>query len=149
MATTPVMAAGMTEEQQAIFYAQIGALEKDEVAGVLLALFLGSFGAHHFYLRRTGLGVAYLLFCWTAIPGLLGVIECFLMPARVKRYNYAQAAALAATLRGTPVSFPGQPLSLPAQPPAFAAQPVRQCASCGAMVADGVRFCARCGAEVP
>ena len=44
------------------------------VAGVL-AIFLGLFGAHRFYLRSYGWGVLYLLFCWTLIPGLLGVVE--------------------------------------------------------------------------
>ena len=46
---------------QAVFYQQFQAVRRDEVVGVLLALFFGSFGAHHFYLRRTGLGVLYLL----------------------------------------------------------------------------------------
>lgn len=41
----------------------------------VLAIFLGSFGAHRFYLRSYGLGTLYLLFFWTLIPGLLGLIE--------------------------------------------------------------------------
>lgn len=45
-----------------------------DTAGVL-ALLLGSFGAHKFYLGQTGLGVVYLLFFWTMIPTLLGVVE--------------------------------------------------------------------------
>ena len=46
---------------QAIFYEQYEAARRDEVVGILLALFLGSFGIHHFYLRRTGLGSSLLL----------------------------------------------------------------------------------------
>ncbi len=35
--------------------------EKSKVAAGLLAIFLGAFGAHKFYLRSTGLGILYLL----------------------------------------------------------------------------------------
>lgn len=141
MTTVPLTATsmftGMTEEQQAIFYAQLGAIEKDEVAGVLLALFLGSFGLHHFYLGRNGLGVLYLLFFWTGIPGFLGFIECFFMPSRVKRYNLEQAMILSANIRGTS-----------AFPSALPAMGNRHCGSCGATVMGGVRFCGKCGAAL-
>ena len=55
---------------QAIFYQQYEAVRRDEVVGMLLALFLGTFGLHHFYLRRTGLGILYACFFWTGIPGI-------------------------------------------------------------------------------
>jgi len=42
-------------------------------------LFLGGFGIHKFYLGRIGWGIVYLLFCWTAIPFILGVIEGILL----------------------------------------------------------------------
>ncbi len=83
---------------QAIFYQQYNAARRDEVVGILLALFLGTFGVHHFYLRRTGLGILYLCFFWTGIPSLLGLIECFFMPGRVREFNSIQAAAIAASL---------------------------------------------------
>jgi len=41
----------------------------------LLAIFLGSFGVHKFYLGKSGQGVLYLLFCWTGIPGIIGIVE--------------------------------------------------------------------------
>lgn len=44
------------------------------VAG-LLAILLGSFGVHKFYLGQPAMGVLYLLFCWTFIPSLVGIIE--------------------------------------------------------------------------
>jgi hypothetical protein len=47
---------------EAIFQQQYNAVRRDEVVGILLALFLGSFGLHHFYLRRTGLGILYCCF---------------------------------------------------------------------------------------
>ncbi len=77
-----LLAANMTEDQRALYFAQMAAVEKDEVAGVLLALFLGVFGAHHFYLRRTGLGILYALFFWTGITAVAGFVECFFMPGR-------------------------------------------------------------------
>lgn len=40
-----------------------------------LAIFLGSFGAHKFYLGKTFQGVIYCLFFWTLIPALLGFFE--------------------------------------------------------------------------
>src|SRR5215469_3782032 len=105
---------------QAMFYGQYEAVRRDEVVGILLALFLGTFGVHHFYLRRTGLGVLYCCFFWSGIPSILGFIECFFMPARVREFNAIQAAAIAATL-GMPVpmgwGWPGSaPVNVP--PPA-------------------------------
>jgi len=92
---------------QAIFYQQYNMARRDEVVGILLALFLGDFGVHHFYLRRTGLGILYLCFFWTGIPAILGFIECFFMPGRVREFNAIQAAAIAASL-GIPVPGWGQ-----------------------------------------
>lgn len=41
----------------------------------LLAFFLGGLGVHKFYLGQSGLGVVYLLFCWTFIPAIVAFIE--------------------------------------------------------------------------
>jgi len=48
---------------------------KSRVTAGLLALFLGGFGAHHFYLGHTGRGILYLLFAWTLIPAVIAFIE--------------------------------------------------------------------------
>jgi len=48
---------------------------KSKIAAGLLAIFLGGLGIHKFYLGKIGLGILYLLFCWTAIPAFVGVIE--------------------------------------------------------------------------
>ena len=96
----------------AIFYQQYHAVHRDEVVGILLALFLGTFGLHHFYLRRTGLGILYCCFFWSGIPAILGFFECFFMPGRVREFNAIQAAAIAASL-GIAVPGWGQPVNVP------------------------------------
>jgi len=48
---------------------------KDKTTAILLALFLGSIGGHKFYLGQVGMGVVYLLFCWTFIPAVVAIIE--------------------------------------------------------------------------
>ncbi len=49
--------------------------EKSKIAAGILAIFLGGLGIHKFYLGKAGMGVLYLLFCWTFIPALVGFIE--------------------------------------------------------------------------
>ena len=49
--------------------------KKNKIIAAILALFLGGFGLHKFYLGRIMWGVIYLLFCWTGIPWLVGFIE--------------------------------------------------------------------------
>jgi TM2 domain-containing membrane protein YozV len=93
-----------TPAQQALFYQHMAMVQKDELLGALLALFLGTFGAHRFYLEETTAGVLYLLFFWTGIPTLLGIIECFFMPGRVRAWNLAHAMQLSAWVRGQPPS---------------------------------------------
>ena len=48
---------------------------KSKVAAGLLGIFLGGIGIHKFYLGKVGMGILYILFCWTFIPALVGFIE--------------------------------------------------------------------------
>jgi len=131
-----------------MFYQQYEVVRRDEVVGVLLALFLGSFGLHQFYLRRTGLGILYCCFFWTGIPGIIGFFECFFMPGRVREYNAIQAAAIAASL-GIPVPVWGHPPSamMNVPQPVTAPQPgaTTACPRCQYANVVGARFCAGCG----
>jgi TM2 domain-containing membrane protein YozV len=133
---------------QPIFFQQYDLVRRDEIVGIMLALFLGSFGAHHFYLRRTGLGILYCFFFWTGIPGLLGLIECFFMPGRVREFNAIQAAGIAAVL-GIPAPAWSYPWYRAANvPPATQPRALTACARCGLTNAEGARFCSGCGAAL-
>lgn len=48
---------------------------KNKVAAGVLALFLGGFGIHKFYMRKPVQGILYLLFFWTAIPAVIAFFE--------------------------------------------------------------------------
>jgi TM2 domain-containing membrane protein YozV len=129
----------MNEQQHAAFQTQMAAVQKDELLGVLLAVFLGTFGAHHFYLRRKGLGIFYCCLSVTGFSTIAGFIEAFFMPERVRRFNAEQAIAIASKLG----VFEGAD-------PASASELATQvaCPSCGTVTAGDVKFCARCGAAL-
>jgi TM2 domain-containing membrane protein YozV len=143
----PIYTAHMTEPQRAWFHAEYGQARKEEVVGVLLALLLGSFGIHHFYLRRNGLGILYLCFFWTGITAILGFIECFFMPGRVRAYNAAQAAFIANQILTQP--SPGNGDGAAAEHVLFtSAAPLpatRPCPSCGRLIEPSATFCPHCG----
>ena len=135
---------------QAIFYQHYAAVRRDEVVGVLLALFLGCFGLHHFYLRRTGLGILYIILTVTVVgafvTGFLGFIECFFMPGRVREFNAIQAAGIAATL-GIAMPGWGQPWNVTINvPPAPQPGTLVSCGRCRQTKPQGARFCSGCGA---
>ena len=46
-----------------------------KVGYCLLAFFLGGLGIHKFYAGKSGIGVVYLLFCWTGIPAFCALID--------------------------------------------------------------------------
>lgn len=48
---------------------------KSRVTAGILGILLGGIGIHKFYLGQTVPGLVYLLFCWTFIPGIIGLIE--------------------------------------------------------------------------
>lgn len=55
--------------------------DKSRVSAILFALFLGGFGAHKFYLGRTGAGLCYLFFFWTFIPAFIAFIDMIMLIA--------------------------------------------------------------------
>lgn len=47
---------------------------KDKLAFSIFSILLGNFGIQYFYLGEYGKGILCLLFCWTAIPGIIGIV---------------------------------------------------------------------------
>ena len=131
--TDPLSTANMTEHQRAWFYAEFTHARRDEVIGVLLAIFLGNFGIHQFYIRRNGLGILYLCFFWTGISAILGFIDAFFMPSRVRRYNAEQAAYIASQILATPTQSAAPTSTSP------------RCRACGGTIESAAAFCPHCG----
>jgi TM2 domain-containing membrane protein YozV len=153
IAATPLAESTWTDQQRALFQAQMSAWKKDEVVGVLLALFLGTFGAHHFYLRRVGLGILYLVFSFTGIPTIVSLVECFFMPGRVRQYNVALATYFAGQLgvtfsAGNATRSGFVPSDTPIASSVTATGIILTCKVCGAGILPEARFCARCGTRV-
>jgi TM2 domain-containing membrane protein YozV len=48
---------------------------KNKSITTLLAIFLGGFGAHKFYLGSWGWGIVYLLTCWLYVPFVVAMVE--------------------------------------------------------------------------
>lgn len=63
--------AELTQDQRMMFDNEYAKKEKKVLTAYLLLIFLGVLGIHKFYLKKTGLGVAYL-FTWGLLT--IGVI---------------------------------------------------------------------------
>ena len=142
-----IYTSNMTPHQRAWFYAEYQAACKEEIVGVLLALFLGGFGVHHFYLRRDTAGIIYLLFSWTGIPAVIALVECFFMPGRARAYNASQAAYIATQiLASTPAGTAAPPPPEPASTPTGALPATHPCPTCNQSIDPAASFCPHCGA---
>jgi len=101
------LVASLPQQSQAAFLVQYNAQKKDPTTAVVLALLLGGFGAHKFYLGHTGLGILYLLFCWTGIPEIVGFFEAFTLTRSVIQKNRESARETSAMLGGRAVTPAG------------------------------------------
>lgn len=63
---------------------------KSKVVFVLLALLLGGLGIHRMYLEDWGLGLIYLLFCWTGIPVVIALFEAIVIGFRSNDSRFAK-----------------------------------------------------------
>ncbi len=63
------------ENDIAKFAALTGKKAVSKTVYCLLAIFLGGIGIHKFYAGKIVMGVIYMVFCWTAIPSFIGIIE--------------------------------------------------------------------------
>ena len=48
---------------------------KNRILAGIVAIFLGGFGVHKFYLGKTGMGILYFIFSWAGLPWIIGFIE--------------------------------------------------------------------------
>lgn len=80
---------------------------KSKVTAGILALFLGGIGAHRFYLGQTGIGLIYLLTCWTFIPGLVAFIEAIMFFAMSDQDFHARYGQSQAVMRA-PLNYARQ-----------------------------------------
>ncbi len=57
---------------------------KNKLLTIVLAFFFGGFGIHRFYLGQPKYGWLYLVFCWTLVPFLIGILDaiCFILMSR-------------------------------------------------------------------
>lgn len=79
-----------TQPQQVPMYDGIDPswpIKNKTVAG-LLAIFLGGFGIHKFYLGKIGQGLLYFIFIWTYIPVLIAFVEGIIYLAS-NEHNFA------------------------------------------------------------
>lgn len=84
---------GLSSKQKALYLSEVEKKKKGKGTAILFALFLGNIGIHHFYLGKTTWGIFSILFCWTFIPGLIALIECFgFVQRRVDQVNRAVAS---------------------------------------------------------
>jgi len=85
----------MTQEQRMFFQAEFNSARKSPTTALLLGLFLGGFGAHHFYLGKVSRGSLYALFFWTSIPAIVALIECPSIHSQVEQWNQKKAVEIA------------------------------------------------------
>jgi TM2 domain-containing membrane protein YozV len=88
------------DDKKALFLMQYNSTKKNPTTAVILALFLGGIGVHKFYMNKAGLGVLYLLFCWTYIPAIIAFIEAFTISGSVGDYNRQKANEIAMMFGG-------------------------------------------------
>ena len=48
---------------------------KSRIAAGVLGIVIGGIGIHKFYLGKVGMGILYLLFCWTGVPSIIALVE--------------------------------------------------------------------------
>jgi len=81
----------LPEGKRTAFMLQLNNVRKNPTTAVILALLLGNVGGHKFYLGQTGMGIVYILFAWTTIPGWIAIIEAFSIGAKTAQYNEKKA----------------------------------------------------------
>jgi TM2 domain-containing membrane protein YozV len=90
----PAQAGQLTAQQKLYFQQEYDKQSRSPSTALALALLLGGVGAHRLYLRQWGWGIAYVIFCWTFIPVLVALVECFFIKKRTEQYNEKVATTI-------------------------------------------------------
>lgn len=77
----------LTPQQQSYFQQEYDKHSRSPNTALILTVLFGGLGAHRFYLREWGWGMAYVLFFWTYIPSITSIIECAQIRSRTIKYN--------------------------------------------------------------
>ena len=120
--------------------------QKSKIAAILLAFFLGGWGAHLFYLGEKKKGVVYLiigifgLFFWFPL-----IVTCVLAIIDIFRYLFMSDAEFAAKYSG------GTSMQNNAgyQAPNYSQQVNNQQMSINAATPEDFTFCTTCGTKIP
>jgi len=146
----------LTDSEQAEFWKEYAEVRREVRTAVLLALFGGFAGAHHFYMRRYLIFALSLLFLWTFIPLLEGWVEAIFLPNLVREHNEEHAVRIANSLtllRQLPAGpMAGAPV--PGVQPAMVERVVVReivkipCKYCGSLVEQTASSCPNCGGNL-
>ena len=90
----------LPQDKQMLFIMQYNSAKKNPTTAVVLALFLEGSASISFTWDNTGLGVLYLIFCWTYIPSIIALIEAFVISGQVGKYNQQKAMEIASMFGG-------------------------------------------------
>ena len=129
----------LSEKELLILRQETENRKKSALVTWLLWLFLGVFGAHRFYLGKTGTGIAMLftlggVFIWY-------LIDIFLIPGMLKENEHNLQSKILQEMiavranRQLPISPSQQGYTL-------------KCARCGSNIAQGMFSCTYCGAPL-
>lgn len=82
---------------------------KNRMVAGLLAILLGSVGIQHFYLDRIGYGILSILFFWTGIPSVIGIIQGIIILMQTdeefkEKYDLEAVESTSNAFGGKPVS---------------------------------------------
>lgn len=82
---------------------------KNRLVAGLLAILLGGIGIHHFYLGRMGYGILSIVFCWTGIPAIIGLVEGIIILTQTdedfkEKYNLEAVESTEGSFGGKSVS---------------------------------------------
>lgn len=77
---TPALVENLTpitnlEESQLMELQEYLTRDPERLTAGVLAILLGGFGVQHFYTGQTVRGILDIVFCWTGIPAIIGLVE--------------------------------------------------------------------------